>query len=175
MATEKKKVGRPPGTPDYVNKEDIKRQIVAWLSEGKTLREFCRKEEMPVYATIYDWLEQDAEFSTRFARARDMGHDAIAEDAMRIADSMHMGRKVVTHSGGDEDDDAMTVTEEDMLGHRKLQIETRLKLLAKWNPKKYGDKTILAGDDKSPVVVEASFDIFGELLKNMTLKRQTSE
>ena len=27
-----------------------------------------------------------------------------------------------------------------MLGHRKLQIETRLKLLAKWSPKKYGEK-----------------------------------
>jgi len=56
-----------------------------------------------------------------------------------------------------------------------MQIETRLKLLAKWNPRKYGDKTILAGDDQAPVVVEASFDIFGELLKNLALKRQASE
>ena len=32
------------------------------------------------------------------------------------------------------------IKREDMLGHRKLQIETRLKLLAKWNPKKWGDK-----------------------------------
>ena len=30
-----------------------------------------------------------------------------------------------------------------MLGHRKLQIETRLKLLAKWDPKRYGDKVDL--------------------------------
>jgi hypothetical protein len=29
----------------------------------------------------------------------------------------------------------------DMIEHRKLRIETRLKLLAKWNPKKWGDKT----------------------------------
>jgi hypothetical protein len=27
-----------------------------------------------------------------------------------------------------------------MVEHRKLRIDTRLKLLAKWNPKKYGDK-----------------------------------
>ena len=174
MATGKK-MGRPIGATSYPNKEDIKRQIVGWLSEGNTLREFCRKEEMPAYATIYDWLEEDADFSTRFARARDIGHDSIAEDAMRIADSMHLGRKVVTNSGATEDEDTMTVTEEDMLGHRKLQIETRLKLLAKWNPKKYGDKTILAGDDKAPVVIEASFDIFGELLKNIALKRLAGE
>ena len=28
----------------------------------------------------------------------------------------------------------------------KLRIETRLKLLAKWNPKKYGDKLALEGE-----------------------------
>ena len=98
--TEKKKMGRPPGSPDYANKEEIKVQLTSWMSEGKTLREFCRKEEMPVYATIYDWLEEDAEFSARFARARDMGHDAIAEDALRIADSIFTGKKVVKQTGG---------------------------------------------------------------------------
>jgi len=33
----------------------------------------------------------------------------------------------------------VTVKKVEMLGHRKLQIETRLKLLAKWDPKRYGD------------------------------------
>jgi hypothetical protein len=174
MATGKK-MGRPPGDTLYPNKEDLKDQIVVWISEGKTLRDFCRKDDSPSFRTVYDWLEADKEFDARFMRARDSGHDVIAEQALHIADNMHMGRKIVTHSGGDEDSDAMTVTEEDMLGHRKLQIETRLKLLAKWNPKKYGDKTILAGDDTAPVVIEANFDIFGELLKNLTLKRQTGE
>ena len=172
---EKKAIGRPKGTSDYPNKEDIKVQIIGWLSEGKTLREFCRKEEMPAFATIYDWLEGDMEFSARFARARDMGHDAIAEDALRIADSIFLGRKVVTHSGGDEDDDSVTVTEEDSVQHRKLQIETRLKLLAKWNPKKYGEKTVIAGDGDAPLAVAVDFGIFGELIKNMTLKRQSGE
>ena len=174
MATGKK-IGRPPGDTLYPNKEALKEQIVVWISEGKTLMDFCRKEGSPSYPTIYRWLDEDEDFAIHFARARDTGHDVIAEQALHIADNMHMGRKVVTHSGGDEDSDAMTVTEEDMLGHRKLQIETRLKLLAKWNPKKYGDKTILAGDDTAPVVIEANFDIFGELLKNLTLKRQTGE
>jgi hypothetical protein len=174
MATGKK-MGRPPGDTLYPNKEALKEQIVVWISEGKTLMDFCRKDGSPSYPTIYRWIEEDADFAIHFAHARETGHDVIAEQALHIADNMHMGRKIVTHSGGDEDSDAMVVTEEDMLGHRKLQIETRLKLLAKWNPRKYGDKTILAGDDTAPVIVEASFDIFGELLKNMTLKRQTSE
>lgn len=173
MATGKK-MGRPPGDTLYPNKEALKEAIVVWVSEGKTLSEFCRKEGSPSYPTVYRWIEQDADFAIQFAHARDSGHDVIAEQALRIADTLHMGEKRVTHSG-DDGEDAMTITEEDMLGHRKLQIETRLKLLAKWNPKKYGDKTILAGDDAAPIAVEVSFDIFGELLKNMTLKRQAGE
>jgi hypothetical protein len=174
MATGKK-MGRPPGDTLFPNKEAIKTQLASWLSEGKTLRDFCRQEEMPSFRTIYDWQDEDKDFSARIAHARDIGHDVIADECLRIADNQHMGRKVVTNSGATEDEDTMTVTEEDMLGHRKLQIETRLKLLAKWNPRKYGDKTILAGDDQAPVVVEASFDIFGELLKNIALKRQAGE
>jgi hypothetical protein len=33
-----------------------------------------------------------------------------------------------------------------MIAHRKLKIETRLKLLSKWNPKKYGDKMDVTTD-----------------------------
>jgi hypothetical protein len=172
MATGKK-VGRPLGDTLYPNKERIKEQIVAWLAEGKTLRDFCRQEQMPSYPTIFAWLDQDAQFSINYARAREVGFEILAEEALHIADNTRMGRKIVTNSGGD--DDVMTVTEEDMLGHRKLQIDTRMRLLKAWHPKKYGDKTIVAGDDENPVAVEVSFDVFGELLKNVALTRQTSE
>ena len=163
------------GSTLYPDKEAIKDHIVNWLSEGKTLRDFCRsKEGLPSYSLIFQWLDADAAFAVNYARARDVGFEILAEEALHIADTPRMGEKRVTHSG-DDGEDAMTITEEEMLGHRKLQIDTRMRLLKAWHPKKYGDKTILAGDDTAPVIVEASFDIFGELLKNMTLKRQTGE
>jgi hypothetical protein len=59
-----------------------------------------------------------------------------------------------------------------MLGHRKLQIETRLKLLAKWNPKKYGDRVQLAGDADSPLKVEADLTIFDTILKGLEQSRR---
>jgi hypothetical protein len=47
-----------------------------------------------------------------------------------------------------------------MLGHRRLQIETRLKLLSKWDPKRYGDKidvnATVAGEIKIIVGGDAS-------------------
>lgn len=91
---------------------------------------------------MYDWMDKDDDFSAAIARAREVGHDAIAEEALNIADTPIEGIRTKVGKDGTE------VTTEDMLGHRKLQIETRLKLLAKWNPKKYGDKLEVKTDGK---------------------------
>ena len=119
--------------------EEIALSICEQLSEGIPLREICRQEGMPAWRTVYDWMWRNEQLSTAIAHARDIGYDKMAEECLHIADNLHIGTKKVYSSGAGEDEDSMTVTEEDMLGHRKLQIETRLKLLAKFNPKKYGD------------------------------------
>ena len=121
-------------------------ELEAWLSEGKTLREFCRQEGKPAWRTIYDWLEADEVLSARIAHARLLGEDAIAQDCLRIADTPCLGTETKTDADGN-----VETKEGDMLGHRKLQIETRLKLLAKWNPKKYGDKVMHGNDPENPL------------------------
>jgi hypothetical protein len=71
--------------------------------------------------------------------------------------------------------ESVSYSKEDMLGHRKLQIETRLKLLAKFNPKKYGDRIALAGDPASPIKIEAQVEadnFLATILKNTELKKQ---
>ena len=130
----KAKTGRPSKyTPE------IALSICRQLSDGIPLREICRQEGMPAWQTVYDWMYRDEDLSRAIARARELGYDALAEQCLEIADTLHMGTKKVYSSGAEDDEDSMTVTEEDMLGHRKLRIETRLKLLAKFNPKKYGE------------------------------------
>jgi hypothetical protein len=165
MATGKK-MGRPPGISPYSNKEQIKDELAQWISNGKTLREFCRQDGMPNFSVMYDWEAEDKDFAQRIAHARLKGHDVIAEECAALSDTEPLA--VFDEAGNKRYDPGS-------IAWRKMQIETRLKLLAKWNPRKYGDKTILAGDDQAPVVIEASFDIFGELLKNLALKRQASE
>jgi chromosome segregation ATPase len=65
-----------------------------------------------------NFLRQQVEKIEKARELKDEGHDAIAIQALQIADD----------KSGDPQRD-------------KLRIETRLKLLAKWNPKKYGDST----------------------------------
>lgn len=131
--------------------------ICAKLSEGVPLTEICRAKGMPAPRTVRDWIADDSEVSAAIARAREEGFDAIAADCLRIADTPMPGQmekrellgvmKRTDEDGKDQSvvlpDGELVVTEvrvEDMLGHRKLQIETRLKLLAKWDPKRYGER-----------------------------------
>jgi len=126
----KRKVGRPvEAVPSAMADE-----ILHAIADGVNLREFCRRPGRPNWRTVYDWMEKDADFAARIARAREVGCDAIAHDALHIADTQLAGEIVK------DGPDGTTVTREDMLGHRRLQVDARIKLLSKWMPKKYGDK-----------------------------------
>jgi hypothetical protein len=161
---------KPTGRPSKYDPL-IAQQMCELLSEGIPLRQICRENEgFPAWRTVYDWMKKDPDLSTAIAHARDMGYDAMAEECLQIADTPMIGIiKTVDDEGG------VTTKQEDMLGHRKLQIETRLKLLAKFNPKKYGDKVVHSGDDENPVVIENNMNVFGELLKNIKMQRQMEE
>jgi len=163
-----KKMGAPKGSGSKYT-EEIADQICDLVSNGVNLRKVCRMEGMPAWRTVYDWVVARPEFAARLARAREMGYDALAEEALEISNTPVLGQKQVMS------DKATYTTVEDMLGHRKLQIETRLKLLACWDPKKYGSKVQLGGDADNPVKIEAEVQaekLLGAMLKNVELRSQ---
>lgn len=124
---------KPLGRPSKYTKK-VGDAICARLADGEPLRQICRDPDMPAWRTVYDWKAADADFAARIAHAREAGHDAIAQECLEIADTPQIGETIEISPDGKK------VKREDMLGHRKLQVETRLKLLAKWDPKRYGDK-----------------------------------
>ena len=171
-----KKMGAPKGSGSKYT-EEIADQICDLVSNGVNLRKVCRMEGMPSWRTIYNWVVEKPEFASRLARAREMGYDALAEEALEIANTPHLGQKKVFSSGAGEGEDSMTVTEDDMLGHRKLQIETRLKLLAVWDPKRYGNKMQIGGDGGDPIKIKAQVEaeeLLDAILENTELHRQVS-
>lgn len=124
------------------------------------MAEICRGDGMPHPSTFRRWCDAGHELdgealSIAYACARDDGFDAIAAEALAISNAPCEG--AITTDDGEK----VTVRKEDMLGHRKLQVETRLKLLAKWDPKRYGDLVKLAGPDGQGPVPTISFT--GEL------------
>jgi hypothetical protein len=109
-------------------------EICKRISEGEPLRQICRDLHMPNYSTVYNHINDNPEFARRFAHARDIGYDVIADEALEIADTLHIGEETEECGG------VLTVKRKDLIKHRKLQVHTRLQLLAKWSPKKYGEK-----------------------------------
>lgn len=136
-------MGRPTKRTDAIV-DAICRQIAG----GETLSAICRKDSMPDRTTVYDWINADETLSQRFARARDLGFDAIADEALGIADDGSRDYQ--------ESDDGRLVADHDHIARARLRVETRLKLLAKWSPKKYGDKIEIAGDPNAPLRQELS-------------------
>jgi len=130
------------GTRTKDERTQIVSDLAAWLSEGKTLREFCRQPGMPNYSTVYDWLKEDEALAQRIAHARDIGADAIAEDILSIVDDARNDWMEKFDKDGQGIGWALNG---DHVQRSKLRAEMRLKLLAKWNPKKYGDKLDLSG------------------------------
>lgn len=120
---------RMAGRPSLFT-DEIAAEICERLSEGETLRSICRDEHMPAWRTVYDWIEGNTGFSAAFARARELGFDAIAEDTLGIIDTpAEMARSWTEGGGGSEHRDSAHVA------WLKNRVEQRMKLLAKWSPK----------------------------------------
>jgi hypothetical protein len=120
------------------------------LAAGESLRAICRDAGMPPESTVRGWVLDNVQgFSAQYARAREIGLDALAEETLAIADTPVEGVR------REESDDGYKEVREDMLGHRKLQIDTRKWLLSKLAPKKYGERTAmeLTGADGGPVQI----------------------
>lgn len=125
---------KPPGRPSTFTQE-VADEIITRLSKGEPLEQICRDEHMPASRTVSDWKKAHATFSADFVRAREEGFDAIAASCLEIADYGLNDTYV--------DDDGNVRTDTDVIQRSKLRIETRLKLLSKWHPKKYGDRVDL--------------------------------
>ena len=139
--------------------EELVAEICDRVANGTPLREICREEDKPSWVTFYNWLCADNELSLRFARSRELGTDAIAEDAIAILDT------IPERIDGGRMDSAY-------VQWQRNRVEYRLKLLAKWNPKRYGDKTILSGDKENPVVTESTVGVLDAALINLERKLQ---
>lgn len=131
--------------PRAPNADAIKTSICEQIARGIPLAEIARQPGMPKRQTVHDWMAADEDFAGRFARARDDGADAIAEQTLEIVDQQ-------------PERDQLGKIDPGWVAHQKLRAEHRLKLLAKWNPKKYGEKLVQehTGANGGPIQVAST-------------------
>ena len=124
-------MGRPS-----IYSDELFQEICDRLSEGEPLAQICRDEHMPCVSTVANWEDQREGVSASIARARRLGFDAIAARARVTA------RGKTTDEGGESSGDVQ---------RDKLIIEADLKLLAKWDPRRYGERQLVGSDPDNPL------------------------
>lgn len=145
---------------------EVVEEILQRLSDGETLAAICRSDKKFPHPNVWlRWTDDDEELAFAYARARDVGADAIAEQALEILDAPPE-RVVEIDADGNK-----TVGRIDSAGvaWAKNRAEIRLKLLAKWNPKKYGDKQTVDVGNKEGETLKTEVKIAPpELLQELT-------
>lgn len=107
--------------------------IFGKIADGESLRSICRQEGMPATGTFFVWLAKDPLLQERYARAREAGADADAEDVTDIAKR--------TLSGEFDPQSA------------RVAIDALKWAAGKKRPKVYGDRASLehSGPDGGPI------------------------
>ena len=108
--------------------------------EGLSLRQICKRDDMPARSTVHKWLNEHPEFSDQYARAREQMLDSMAEEILEISDDSD--EDTVIGEGGNIKPNT------EWINRARLRVDSRKWLLSKLLPKKYGDKQILdIGED----------------------------
>jgi hypothetical protein len=133
MSEEVTKIPKKQGRPTMFN-QALSDEICRRLSLGETMTSVCNDSGMPEYGTMWRWMKEDERFREESAHARELGTHALADQCIAIADDP-------------------TLDPQD----KRIRIDTRIRLIGKWNQKKYGDKIELESNSNQNLTL--SFNI----------------
>jgi hypothetical protein len=127
--------------------EEIAGEILDRLAAGERLEDICREVHLPPASTVRSWAyEREPSkdgaltFADRYARARALGLERLADEVIAISDAPCTG------SNGEADNA--------LVQKQRLQVDSRKWLLSRLLPKQYGDKVTqeLVGNPDAPIV-----------------------
>lgn len=112
------------------------------LADGWTLRQIA-KELGCTSGAIPLWALDDEDFAKRYARAMELRAERMAMEIEEISDD---------GSNDWMEREGQIVADHEHIQRSKLRVDARKWLMAKMMPKKYGDRTTVAGDPDNPLI-----------------------
>lgn len=128
MAEAKRRRGRPSKYSKAVGWE-----LCRFLAEGDTVEAAALKVGTTA-TSVFRWLLEYEEFRESYSVAKEVAVERLVDEMVTISDTPLVGETVTV------DKDGRKVVTADMLGHRRLQVDTRKWAACKLAPKKYGDR-----------------------------------
>jgi len=126
-------VRRRGGAPSLYS-EALADRIIRGMWEGRFLYQVCAQPGMPDKRTVLKWVDIHPEFRARYFRARVALADALAEQAIMIADDMSRDQ-LFTGEGNPV-----------AVQRARLRIDTRKWVASKLDPKGWGQRAEVTGE-----------------------------
>lgn len=112
-------------------------RICERMAEGESLRAICKTKDYPAKRTVMRWVAKDEKLAAQYADAQNLRAEHYFDEIIDIADSKSDPQKT------------------------RVQIDARKWVLARMNPKKYGDRFTqeLTGEGGGPVIHKVEYEI----------------
>lgn len=122
--------------------KEIGDEFCGFIASGSNIYKLAGEFGFPGKDTIYKWLDLHNDFADNYARARAKRADARSDRIDDIVDKMV--KKQITPDVA------------------RVAIDAEKWQAGKEQPKKYGDRTILAGDKDNPIETKTTLDDHGK-------------
>ncbi len=132
-----------------IRSPELAEELCRRLADGRlSLRRICM--DLGVSETaVREWaLDEPEGFGKQYAHARFIGYLVMADDVIETAETPLEGVEIEESETGSK-----KIRRGDMLGHRRLVVDTKKWLLSKVLPKIYGDR--IAVEHSGDVSIEA--------------------
>lgn len=127
----------PAGRPSTYSEEKTD-EICNRLMAGESLTSICRDDAMPGQKTVFEWLASHPVFAQKYARAREIQYDVLAESIIDIADASP--DTFIRTEGRGENQREIVCVDGAAVAHQRNRIDARKWWVSKVAAKKYGDK-----------------------------------
>ena len=128
---------RKPGAPTKFT-DKLAAEVIAWVSEGRSLRSFCLQPGKPHASTVRGWMVANPRFKEEFEQAREGGIELLAEAAV--------------------DDAALKRLPPDQVPGARLAFDARRWYASKLH-RKFADKVDLKAEVNANVVGALQIDV----------------
>jgi len=127
------------------DKEEIITNICNDVIENKISFNEAVSESDISLVSFYQWIANNEKLQKLYKYAREVRSDVLFEEIIEIADTTEEGVVIKETERGTE------IKRGDMTEHRRLRVDARKWVVAKMQPKKYGDKLEVETTEKKAI------------------------
>lgn len=128
---------------------ELNAELFQRIMSGRSLRDVCRDEDMPEITRVFKEAMPDPDFAQQYARATAVRAEQLFDEIFEISDDASNDYMERTGKDGES---LGWVENGEVINRSRLRIDTRKWALARMNPRKYGEKLALGGDEDAPPI-----------------------